>query len=181
MSLLLGLSHGCCDSPLPRCPGTAPCSGSSWLPKSSPSSADGSRAGLEPASPGPGKEEALVQAADTEDQHHDQGAALTQQELWSAQRGPGFPEEGSWPPRTLQASRLVPARPVTRRSDWRALSHSNFSQKLVLKFSKIPTGREIHGLCPGKTEDTAWARHHAPRPILPAQGEPSSASAGTMG
>ena len=60
------LPSGCRDSPPPRCPDTAPFSGSRWVlvPESSASSAGGSRAGLEPASPGPGKEEAAVRSAD---------------------------------------------------------------------------------------------------------------------
>lgn len=56
------LPSSCCDSPAPRCPNTAPFSNSPWVlvPKSSPSLASGSRAGLELASPGPGKEEGAV-------------------------------------------------------------------------------------------------------------------------
>lgn len=59
------------DSPPPRCPDTTPSSGSPCVlvPESSPFSAGGSRAGLELASPSPGKEEAAVGTADAGDQH----------------------------------------------------------------------------------------------------------------
>lgn len=92
------LPSSCCDSPAPRCPNTAPFSDSPWVlvPKSSPSLASGSRAGLELASPGPGKEEGVVRTADAGDQHQ-----LPLIKGCSRTAGAVGHPEGSWAPKTV--------------------------------------------------------------------------------